>query len=250
MFRKLWLIFFFSIWINGRLSGQNPGTPTNAILLKVSGGANLGMADLGKRFPLFATLPVELGLKTKSAYLYGLSVSPLLGNRVQIDSLYGGIIGPSQIIFDNSGFPGLIRYYMRGFTGQANISRVFKISEKWKYSGIELKLGGGIMQHRIKARFDAGRIPQIEDPYREGYDRLTNGLLLSQSVNFHYLNTESLSFFGGITFGQAFTQNRRSWDYSTMRQDLYKRKDFYTGLSFGIIIPVKIRSRTSTEYYD
>lgn len=245
----------FTLMVSGLVflipaKSQVKGVPEKAIIMKVGVGANAGIADLGKRFPVFATMPAELYFKTPKNLTFGIAYSPLLGNRVKIDSLYGGIVGPSQLIFDKNGFPGLIRYYMRGFTLQATAGKIFPLNEKWVHSGIEFRMGAGIMQHYIKARFDAGSIPQISDEYKAGYDRLTNGLCISETVNFHYLNTETVSFFAGISLGQAFTKNRRSWDYSTMKKDETLRKDLYLGLQAGVLIPVSLKGSASTDYYD
>lgn len=245
-------VFLVYFWILG-LSAQAPAKKDNDlyVLLKTGGSYQFGLSDMGKRYPTFASIPAELYLKAPK-YSYGIAWSPLLSNRVTIDSLYGGILGQSQIIYDRDGFPTLIRYYMRGYSLQGRIGRYFPIKKSWKHSQIETVLGFGFMQHHIKAKFDVGRTPQLEGQNKSGYDRLCNGFMMSQAVNFHYLNTDNLSFYAGVQFGQGYTKNRRSWDYSTMRQDNTLRKDFYIGISAGVIIPLRLKTYTGTEtdYYD
>jgi hypothetical protein len=224
---------------------------SNFLILKTGGGFGLGLGDLGKRFSSWGSIPVSVYVK-KNKVTFGLSYQPFLGNRVNIGNLYGGILGNSQIIYDIDGFPALIRYYMRGFAVQGKVGGLLQPTPKWKKSRIEVALGAGMMQHRIRARFDVGSVPQLENEYAAGYDRLCNGLLLSQTVNFHYLNTETVSLFAGIEFGQGFTKNRRSWDYSTMQQDNTLRKDLYLGFHAGILIPIALKqgSKTESDYYD
>lgn len=231
------------------LKAQEKTASDAAIVMKVGGGINFGLADLGKRFPVFATMPAEVYFKSANRLTFGLAYSPLLGNRVKIDSLYGGIIGPSQILFDKNGFPGLVRYYMRGFAIQGTLGKIIPVKQSL-HAGIELRFGAGMMQHYIKARYDSESIPQIDAENRVGYDRLSNGLMFSQTINYHYLNTETVSFFVGLTLGQGFTKNRRSWDFSTMRQDNVLRKDVFLGLGGGLLIPITIKTNTTPDYYN
>jgi hypothetical protein len=232
------------------LKAQETPAGTRALILKTGAGMNLGIADLSKRFPTFGMLPAELYYKTQKDITFGLAFNQYLGNRVTVDSLYGGIIGNSQIMFDNQGFPGLIRYYMRGYSLQATAGKIFPIKEQWKHSGIEVRLGVGFMEHKIKAKFDKGKLPQIEGAYAYGYDKLSNGAIFSQTINFHYLNTETVSVYAGINFGQAITKNRRSWDYGLMRRDLTLRKDMFIGISGGLLIPIMLKGSKSPGYYD
>ncbi len=232
------------------LSAQSEKSEMSAIIMKTGVGYHFGLSDLGDRFPSFSTFPGEVYYKTKKDLTFGFSYQRFLGNRVRIDSLYGGILGASQMIFDNEGFPAQIRYYMRGYMLQGHVGKLFSMKPEWQHSRIELKLGFGIMQHKIRTKFDQGKLPQLEGEYASGYDRLTNGALFSQSIIFHYLNTETVSIFAGINFGQALTKNRRSWDYSLMRQDPSLRKDFFIGASAGILIPIVLNSSNTTKYYD
>ncbi|MCC7297906.1 MAG: hypothetical protein IT244_06185 [Bacteroidia bacterium] len=228
---------------------EKPAPAAHYLILRPGAGMYLGLGDLGKRFDRFASTPINFYYKAPK-YSFGLSWSPFLGNRVRIDSLYGGILGESQIIYDKSGNPGLIRYYMRGFTVQGKISKFIPVKKSWKYSQFEIGFGTGFMQHRIKAKFDVGSIPQLEGEYKPGYDRLTNGIMFSQCFNFHYLNTETVSFYAGIELGQGFTKNQRKWDYGTIKSNQALRTDLYTGISAGIIIPLRIKSPESTDYYE
>lgn len=249
--RYLSLVLIFCICLTANAQNKTGKDNDNYVILKTGGSYNFGLSDLGKRFATFASIPADLYLKTPK-FTLGMGWAPLLSNRVQIDSLYGGIVGQSNIIYDKDGFPTLIRYYMRGYALQARFGYLFPIKKTWHHSRIEVSFGTGFMQHRIKARFDVAKTPQLEGAYKTGYDRLCNGIMFSQSVNYHYLNTETLSIYAGLQFGQGFTHNQRSWDYSQMRKDNTLRRDFYFGLSAGVLIPLRLKTYTGTEteYYD
>ncbi len=221
------------------------------ILMKVGGGFYATSGDLAKRYPQFASIPVSLGYKAKSNLSFSINYSPLLGSKVDITGLFGDMLGPSGEILDQNGFPTVIRYYMRGFSAGGTVGKVFPAGKSNKHGSFEISAGAGMLQHYIKMQFDAGRTPQLEGLYTAGYDRLTNGLQLSQHFRWQYLNTETLSVYAGIDVGQGFTQNRRSWNFSEMSAETKGRKDIFFGLSAGIMIPVTLKaSAAESKYFD
>jgi hypothetical protein len=221
------------------------------ILMKVGGGFYATSGDLAKRYSQFASIPVSLGYKSKSNLSFSLNYSPILGNNVNITGLFGDMLGPTGEILDQNGFPTIIRYYMRGFSAGATVGKIFPAGKSSKHGSFEISAGAGMLQHYIKMQFDAGRTPQLEGLYTAGYDRLTNGLQLSQHFRWQYLNTETLSVYAGIDVCQGFTQNRRSWNFSEMAAETKVRKDIYFGLSAGIIIPVTLKAAASeSKYFD
>jgi hypothetical protein len=229
---------------------QAPGSGSY-IMLKVGGGFYATSGDLAKRYPQFASIPISLGYKSKSDLSFSFNYSPILGNQVNIDGLFGDILGPSGEILDQNGFPTVIRYYMRGFSSGGTVGKIFPAGKSSKHGSFEISAGAGMMQHYIKMQFDAGRTPQLEGLYTAGYDRLTNGLQLSQHFRWQYLNTETISVYAGIDVCQGFTKNRRSWNFSEMSADTKARKDIYFGLSAGVIIPVTLKASASeSKYFD
>ncbi len=248
-FPILCLAFFGNLSLTAKYKdSSNIGTP--AIVLKFGTGYYYGLGDLGKRFPQFSTLPAGFFYRSPRNLIFGIEYNRFLGNQYKLDSLYGGIMGPSLQILDKNGFPAVIRYYMRGYSFQGYVGKAFKISPRSKYGQIQANIGGGIMQHYIKMRFDKGILPQLEGNYYEGYDRLTNGFMITQSLYYQYNNAQSLSFYCGINMVESFTKNQRNWDYGTMRKDNANRKDNYFGFAAGILIPIQIKSSNNTEYYD
>lgn len=221
-----------------------------AIVLSIGTGYHKGLADLGKRFPSFSTLPAGAYYKSGKNLILGFEYNRFLGNNFRLDSLFGGIVGPSGQVIDKNGNPAVIRYYMRGYTFQGYVGKTFKISPRFKHSHVQVNLGAGILQHYIKMRFDKSLLPQLEGDYAAGYDKLTNGFMLTQTVNYQYYNLQSVCFFAGFNLVQSFTQNQRNWDYGVMHRETGKRNDFYLGFSAGFLIPINLRSGSSNEYYD
>lgn len=243
---------FISSLLSQRLQGPAPAPGSGSyIMLKVGGGFYATSGDLAKRYSQFASIPVSLGYKSKSNMSFSLNYSPLLGSKVNITGLFGDMLGPSGEILDQNGFPTIIRYYMRGFSAGGTLGKVFPAGKSSKHGSFEISAGAGMLQHYIKMQFDAGRTPQLEGIYTAGYDRLTNGLQLSQHFRWQYLNTETISVYAGIDVCQGFTKNRRSWNFSELAAETKARKDIFFGLSAGIIIPVTLKaSAAESKYFD
>lgn len=221
------------------------------LLLRVGGGFYLTGADLAKGFPQFASLPAGLYYKSGKNLTLGVNYTPFWGNKVSYTNLFGDMLGPSGEILDQNGFPTIIRYYMRGNSTTFTVGKLIG-GRPGKPGKFEIALGAGFMQHYVKMKFDAGRTPQLEGQYAQGYDRLTNGLQLVQHFRWHYLNPETISLFAGLDISQGFTQNRRSWNFGDFGPDKSRHFDFYTGLSAGIIIPLSLKSQAqdNPKYFD
>ncbi len=247
---RLILLFIVCFGQSARLFSADIPVNPPAILLKVAGGGNKGMGDLGIRFPVFATIPLGVQFLTSHNLKFGLEYSPLLGNQVVEDSLFGGMLGPEGILVDNGGFPGIVRLYMRGFTAQASIGKVFLLKPGNPHFGMDVQLGLGMMQHKITAKFDSESLPQLEGAYAEGYDKLTNGFMYSLHAGLHYVNPATISLFAGIDLGQGFTRNQRNWDYGIMRSDNRMRNDLYVGFSAGMFIPIVLKPAKNPDYFD
>lgn len=126
------------------------------------------------------------------------------------------------------------RGWYAGVLGGA-ILPVFSESRR---SGIRFSLGLGLLQHKIIIRDQAGEITQLMGDYKKGYDRLTNGLAIKEFIGYHYFSKNRLiNIFAGLEFTQAFTKNRRDFNYDTIMRDDSNRLDLLQGFRIGWTLP-------------
>jgi hypothetical protein len=113
-----------------------------------------------------------------------------------------------------------------------------------------LTAGGGIMQHKIHIVNSGNTAPQLDDEYKKGYDRLTNGFALTEFVGYKHLSRNRVwSFYGGIEFTQAFTVSRRDYNFDTMSADEAGRFDQLLGFRIGWVFPLYGRQPKEFYYY-
>ena len=92
--------------------------------------------------------------------------------------------------------------------------------------------------------------PQVLDDYRKGYDRLTNGLSVSEFVGWQNFGDKSAyHFMIGFEFTQAWTKNRRTWDYATNTKLDNPRLDLLYTFKVAWFIPFRKREVTGYFYY-
>jgi hypothetical protein len=230
-------------------SAKDSSNGEAGILLKVGGGGYTCFGTLSYRYPHFASIPVAAYLKTKNNFTFGVDFMTFLGSKVNSTNLLYGIGGNDGTVLDVDGFPTLLRYYMRGYSITATAGKLFSLKPGKESGKLQLNFGVGFMQHKTKIQFDKGKTPQLDGAYAYGYDRLTNGLQLTQSIRYHYLNTETLSVFFGLDFSQGFTKAQRNWDSGFGNADAGRRLDLYAGASAGILIPIMFKTPTKNPGY-
>lgn len=201
---------------------------------------------LADRFKRFWGIPIGVTLKDRNNFYYTIEHTVLLSAQVNEPNLFSGITGPSGYILDINGNPAIVREYMRGFVSTFQFGNEFYHFGKRLHSSLSGGLGLGFVQHRIALRFDRGNLPQIEDNYYDGYDRLTNGINISQHITYRYVNPATISLFASFTMNEGFTKNRRNWNNGATNSIYNPRTELFPGLTAGILIPLKYKKPLNT----
>ena len=216
-------------------------------IVGVSYGYYLSAGDMVKRFGNNSSLQLNVDFKTRSYWTFGFNGSYFFGKKVK-ESLFDSIVTSSGSIINKNGEFADIRLYERGFTISGTAGRMFSFKKPNPNSGIVVSVGLGFIQHKIRIETIGNNVPQLSKQYKKGYDRLSNGLLLSENLGYLYLSNNRLrNFYIGLECMQAFTQSRRSFDYDKMKQDTQKRLDILYGAKIAWILP--LYKKAPQEYY-
>lgn len=210
-------------------------------------GYQLSAGDLVKRFGNNSAITGSLDFKTKKYWIFGINGSYIFGKDVK-ESLFDSIATPSGGIINGNGEFTDVRLFERGFTASLTAGRMFSWKKPNPNSGIVFSVGVGFIQHKIRIETIGNNAPQLSKQYKKGYDRLSNGLLLSQNLGYMYLSSNRLvNIYIGFECMQGFTQSRRSFDYDLMKQDTEKRLDILYGGKLVWILP--LYKRAPQEFY-
>lgn len=216
--------------------------------VRISYGAYLPGGHLVDRFGWNSALGFCTDVKFKSNWVVGLSGRFIFGNQVKENTI-ASLQNSEGFIIDMNGNYATVLTSQRGFTIHATGGYLIPRLGPNPNSGILLQGGIGFLQHKIRIEHDQSPVPALEGEYLKGYDRLTNGLLLTEFIGYQYLsNKRLLNFYAGIELMQGFTRNRRSYNFDTMQADRTARMDLFFGLRAGWILPLYARAPKAYYY--
>lgn len=205
-------------------------------------------ADLAQRFGNNFNIGGVFQWKTKKNYVFGLDGQFIFGNKVKENTILDSLATSQGGIISSQGDFADVILYERGLKFELKLGKVFPIFGPNKNSGLFTSIGAGVIQHKIRIENQGSSIPAIEDDYKKGYDRLTNGLSLTAFAGYmNFGNKRLVNFYAGVELTQGFTQNRRSFNYDSRIQDSKKRNDLLIGIRVAWLIP--IYKRVPKEFY-
>jgi hypothetical protein len=219
-------------------------------LVQFSYAGQLPGGDLAKRFGFNSNIALSYSFKSKKNLLLGLDFTYLFGRSIRESGILDSISTKSgHYLIDINGELADVRFYERGFSTTIWFGKLFPLSKKNVNSGLVTNIGLGFLEHHIKIEDIGNKSPQLTGDLRKGYDRLTNGPAVSEYIGYTYLsNSRYVNFFFGLELMQAFTQNRRAWDYDLMAQDTKQRIDLLYSLRVGWILPLYKREPKAFYY--
>jgi hypothetical protein len=224
----------------------------NIPMIYATGGYDFAGGDIKDRFGNNFELGAGFLYKTKNNWLFGLEFNFLTGGKVKENTL-DSILTEDGFLIGEDGLIADVRISERGIklpvlkVGKLISAPIGKASVN---SGFMFLAGIGFMQHKINYYDVTGSAPQIRGEYEKGYDRLTNGLALTQNIGYLYINRNNhANFFVNLEFTEAFTQNRRELNFNTRTKDTQSRVDLLYGVKVGWIFPV-YKKKPAEFYYN
>lgn len=245
-------LLFVLFLLGGKMLAQiSSKEPQSVLLSKFTYGAQLPAGTLQERFgPNFIAgggLDWQWGAKN---WVLGLDAQYLFGNEVKEDPL-AGLRTKEGYIIGNDREVADIPLRERGFYVGLTAGRVFPVnSVQSTRAGWRFNLGLGFLQHKIRIQDDPQRsVLNLNDTYKKGYDRLSNGLAFQQFFGYQALSKDRRSnFLAGLELLQGFTRSRRSFDFATQTRDQQKRVDLLIGIRLGWILPFYIEKAEDIYY--
>ncbi|MFN0031949.1 MAG: hypothetical protein ACKVOR_07305 [Flavobacteriales bacterium] len=205
--------------------------------------------DMADRFGNNNNIGLGFHIKSKTNWYYGIQASYLFGGKVTEKGLMKNLYTTDGYILDIQGQISKVIVSERGFAFSADFGRLFHFGYN-PNSGLLAFAGIGFLQHKIRIEHEENEIPQLEEEYKKGYDRLTNGLAITQFIGYsHMSNNRFINFFAGVELWQGFTQSRRDFNFDTQTADNAKRFDTLLGLRAGWTLNLYVRSADGFYYY-
>jgi hypothetical protein len=238
MKRLLFICFTFAVGgLNAQMSVRDSSIYTP--MVGVSYAFQMPAGDMVTRFGNNSSLCLHVDFKSKSYLILGVNGGYFFGNTVKED-IFKNIANKDGSITGRDGQLADVRLWERGFNVSGTIGGMFKHFKKPNpNTGLIFNIGFGFIQHKIRIETIGNGVPQLDTQYKKGYDRLTNGFLLTENLGYLFLsNNRLLNFSISLECMEGFTQNRRSYNFDTMEHDSKKRLDILYGARIAWILPL------------
>lgn len=257
MIRLLFPVLFCGFLLAGlptALKAQflNPDSADRIFLINLCYGGYQPGGDMAQRFGFTNITGGEVGYKFKNGLYMTGGMMFLFGRDVHEPNHMDNLKYNGSIILNFNGSPAEIRTWERGYTVPVRVGWIFPRLDPFRAnanSGPFLEIGAQFIQHKIRIEDIGNQVPSLARVFRPGYDRLTNGIGMMQSVGYRYYSTGKLiNFFVSLDLMQNFTESRRDVQYDVNNWNPKPRTDILAGFRVGWTIPI-YRVSKSTFYY-
>jgi len=226
------------------------GDETNIFMFALNYSHQFPEFDLKNRFGPNSAIGISLTKKNNSNYLFTFSGNWIIGNNIKEENIFNPIDGNNGDIINIDGQIPIIRLFERGAQLHFDFGKKIELNINNAESGIIPSFGLGYVYHKIFIETLMGEIPQLNENLLKGYDRLTGGFSLKQSIMFMYLsNNQKINFHIGLEIIECWTKDLRIQNYSTGITENENRFDLFIGLKAGWILPLRKRTTSSFYYY-
>ncbi|MDR3679320.1 MAG: hypothetical protein P4L41_05085 [Flavipsychrobacter sp.] len=202
-------------------------------IIGANGNFDIPAADMAKEFGLSTRIGPSVLYKTKDNWMFGVKADFIFGAQVHPDSFMINLKDKYGEFITEGGARVTIPTNERGYMIGLQAGKIVNTSKNSKDNGILFMTTVGFIQHKIQINNPDG-VPALNTTYQKGYDRLTNGLFIEESIEYSYFAKSGLlNFHIGPDIMLASTQDRRDYLFDVMRPDTKQRLDVLFGIRGG-----------------
>jgi len=206
---------------------QKTDPHAGALTVDFSYGINQPIGILAQRFGNASSIGLGVNVfNVARGFRYGINGNYFFGSDVKEDVLAPFRTADGNILSDLNTYSSVL-LRERGFYIGADIGKLFKFRSNGDYfHGISLNIGLGMLMHQIRIQNDNKDALQLKGSYTSGYDRLTMGAAIEESVAYNYISHDkTVNFFLRLEATEGLTKNQRGYNFDTHQYDTAPRLD-------------------------
>jgi len=250
---KILFILIASILVSAALFGQKSVKDSSIFIpsLAINYSHHLAFGDIGQTYGNNHAVGTDITFKLVKQLVIGVGFEYYFSENVNNqDSYFANIKTDKGYVIDGNGKYAEIHLYQRGFNIQLFTGYQFDFWSSNPNSGPFIQAGIGLMQYYTQIKNTENTAPQVQGEYLKMYDRLSNGLSLTQFMGYRYMGDKNLAnFYIGIELTQAWTKNRRSYNADLLADESLEHFDFLAAIKLGWIIPFYKKAPEQYYYY-
>jgi len=243
MYRNIFLLIFLLSFATGYSQKSDRSVNDENFL-------NIGMKNLsfgyGMEFPFgeladrySSNLKFTVGAEriTKSNWIYGIEFAFMFGDTVKEDPLAPLRLSNDELLGADNAYADVFLRQRGAFLG-VNFGKIISLKKNSR-SGLRITGAIGLLAHKIRIVDESRSLPQIEEQYLKGYDRLTRGFALREFVGYQHISEDKrINFYIGLEFTQGFTKHVRAINFDTgLPPDPSPRFDGLVSLKAAWVLP-------------
>ena len=206
------------------------------------------VGNLSERFGDNSSIGISYLSEHKSHFFYGFETNYLFSDNVKDSSIFENISTSNGALIGTDGHYANVNLMQRGFDSYLILGYAYHLKE---LTGFYFSSGIGFLQHKIFIDTKNQNLPQLNEEYKKGYDRLTNGLSTKWEVSYKYYSQNGrFQMNTAINMVVAYTKNRRPYLFDQEEYVSDKMNwDKLFGISVGIIVPINRKNEEKFHYY-
>ena len=209
------------------------------VLVNMSYAYQVPGGDMAQRFGNNSNIGIGGLRKFKSNYMLGIEGGFMFGNQVIEPGILRNVINSAGQVLDEEGVMADVFLYERGWSIFGFGGKLLPVIGPNPNSGLLLKVGAGYLRHKVRVQTQKNVVPQLEDEYLEGYDRLCAGPAALGYIGYQHLsNRGRVNFHVGVELTAGFTQALHPYNFDTESYNTPNRVDLLTGLRVGWSLPI------------
>ena len=210
----------------------------------------LPIGNLAERFGYNSAIGFSFMQEKENNVFYEIQGNYLFSNNVKDTTIFDNITTSTGAIIGADGQYANINLMQRGFDAHLFIGYALHLNEQ-DLSGFYFSGGVGFLQHQIFINTKSQNVPQLDEEYKKGYDRLTNGVSTKWEATYRYYNKRGkFQMYAGVNMTLAKTKIQREYLFDTMEYTPNTKSwDKLAGVKVGIIIPIRRKNEEEFHYY-
>ncbi|MBK6666920.1 MAG: hypothetical protein IPG48_12465 [Saprospiraceae bacterium] len=229
--QKYFFIFFFLIVACSYSYAQDESEkPVDGSIIVFGGGMglNIPLADLKERYGSNLNFSVGGDYILANNWIFSTEFMYFFGDKVKEDVLASYRTSNGTLLGDDEQLADVFLKQRGVFLG-LGFGKLLPL-HKGSRSGLKLMVHGGILQHQIKFTDERNSFAQIRAGRQIGYDRLSRGFSLKETIAYKNLSKDRrLNFEFALDFIQGFTSEIRPVNYDTGLPSIGSRFDMMIG---------------------
>jgi hypothetical protein len=224
--------------------------PSAAVMFMPVYTAQFPFGNMADRFGFNSLFGMQIGYKTRKNWLVAGEGNFLFGTHIKESYILDNIATSTGQFITQSNDLTDIRAQEQGFSLKFSAGKLVPLVRKFPDAGLLFITSIGFLQHKIAINVRESSLPQLNKTYRKGYDRMSNGPVISQFIGGIFMGRRRfLNAYAGFQFDAGFTQDRRPFDFYAMRKLDDKRIDLFVGIRVGWILPLFMQASEKEYYY-